>query len=76
MREKIKNIMKEVFELNQIDDDITQSSCGNWTSLSSLILVVDLEEEFDIEFDPEDIVEMSSLDSIEIKIKEIKNQKC
>jgi acyl carrier protein len=73
MREKIKSIMKRVFELNQIDDDISQSSCGNWSSLSSLILVVDLEEEFGIEFAPEDIVEMTSLESIEKKIKEIKN---
>ena len=74
MREKIKNIMKRVFELNHIDDNISQNSCDEWTSLSSLILVVDLEEEFDLAFDPEDIIEMISLDSIEFKIKEIKKQ--
>ncbi len=72
MREKIKNIMKNVFELKSVDDNISKLSCDKWDSLRFLNLVVDLEEEFDVVFEPEDIIEMVSLDTIELKIQEIK----
>ena len=74
MREKIKSIMKKVFELDQIDDDIDQLSCSEWDSMSSLNLIVELEQEFNIEFDPEEIETMTSLDLIESRINQILNK--
>ena len=74
MKEKIKSIMKKVFELDQIDDNIDQMSCSEWDSMSSLNLIVELEQEFNIEFDPEEIETMTSLESIESRINQIINK--
>jgi|SaaInlV_120m_DNA_4_1040238.scaffolds.fasta_scaffold79486_1 acyl carrier protein len=74
MKEKIKHIMKQVFELEHVYDNISQLSCEKWDSLGSLNLVVNLEEEFDVVFEPDDIIEMISLESIELKIIEIKKK--
>ncbi|MCL1947571.1 MAG: acyl carrier protein [Chitinivibrionia bacterium] len=69
MRERIKRIMKEAFELSDVPDDISQKNCGKWDSLRHLQLVVDLETEFDVSFEPEDIGSMESLVKIEEKLK-------
>ena len=74
MKEKIKHIMKQVFGLAHVYDNISQLSCEKWDSLGSLNLVVNLEEEFDVVFEPDDIIEMISLESIELKIQEIKKK--
>ena len=69
MREKIKEIMKRVFDLESVSDDISQANCDKWDSLNHLNLVIELEEEFDISLEPEEIAEMRSLKEIEDKLK-------
>ncbi|MDR0630697.1 MAG: acyl carrier protein [Holosporales bacterium] len=68
MKDRIKKVMKRVFNLQEIPDDISQSNCAEWDSMNHLNLVVELEEEFDVSFEPEDIAEMKSLKRIEIKL--------
>ena len=50
---------------NEISDDISQSNFEKWESLQHLILIVDIESEFGVSFEPEEIVEMTSLKLIE-----------
>jgi len=69
MRERIKQVIKETLDLDEVLDDISQKTCVNWDSMHHLQLVVALETEFDISFEPEDIGSMKSLDEIEEKIK-------
>ncbi|OXB00996.1 acyl carrier protein [Flavobacterium plurextorum] len=66
MKEKIIEIMSEVFELpiNDFPVDIKQENVDNWDSLRHLNLIVELEDAFDKSFEPEDIGEMVSLDKI------------
>ena len=61
MRERIKEVLKRVFELDEVSDDISQSNFVKWDSLNHLNLVVELEDEFGVSFEPEDIAEMKSL---------------
>lgn len=68
MREQIKAILKQVLQLEEVRDDISQDSCNKWDSLNHLNLIVELESAFDVSFTPEDIVEMRSLDIIEKKL--------
>ncbi len=68
MRERIKSVIKRVFKLNHVRDDISQSNCDRWNSLGHLNLIVELEMEFDVSFKPEDIIEIKSLDMIEKKL--------
>jgi len=65
MRERVKQVMKEVFGLNDIPDDISQKNCDRWDSMRHLQLAIGLETEFDISLEPEDIAEMKSLDDVE-----------
>ena len=69
MKERIKEVLKRVFELDEVKDDISQPTCIKWDSLNHLNLVVELEDEFGVSFEPEDIAEMKSLEAIEMKLK-------
>lgn len=61
MDEKIIEIMKSVFNTDNITTATSQSNCDKWDSLHHLNLIVELEDAFDIEFEPEEIAEMKSL---------------
>jgi len=69
MRERIKQVIKDTLNLDDVSDDISQKNCAEWDSMHHLQLVVGLETEFDISFEPEDIGSMKSLDEIEEKVK-------
>ena len=67
MKNEIKKVMASVFlvDENEISDDISQSNFEKWESLQHLTLIVDIESEFGVSFEPEEIVEMTSLELIE-----------
>ncbi len=59
LKEQVKEIMREVFEVNEITEDISQKNCERWDSLRHLTLASELEEALDIELEPEEIAEMT-----------------
>jgi acyl carrier protein len=71
MRERIKQVIKDTFNLDYVPDHISQENCIEWDSMHHLQLVLGLETEFDISLEPEDIALMKSLDDIEEKIKSL-----
>ena len=62
----IKNVMSAVFEIpvNEIDENTSPDSVRSWDSLKHMNLVAALEEEYEIEFVEEEIVEMMNLPQI------------
>lgn len=64
MDQKIIEIMKSVFNTDNVTTATSQSNCEKWDSLHHLNLIVELENAFDLEFEPEDIAEMVSFNSI------------
>jgi acyl carrier protein len=66
MKEKILKIMAEVFELNTQDfpDSINQDQLDNWDSLRHLNLIVELEDAFNVSYEPEEIAVMTSIEKI------------
>jgi acyl carrier protein len=64
MEEKILDILKQVFELTEIDCTCSQKTCEAWDSIHHLDLVVELESEFDIALEPEEIADMKSYDDL------------
>ena len=78
MEETIIEIMKDVLDEQDINIDSTQDSLENWNSLRHLNLVSELEDEFDVEFEPEEIAEMKSVKAILelINTKKSNNFKC
>ena len=71
IKEQIKKIMTEVFEIESslVNDKISQKNTDQWDSLNHLNLIVEIEEEFDISFTPEQIGSMTSLKIIMEEIK-------
>ena len=72
MEEKVLEILKMVFELDTVDKTCSQENCEKWDSMGQLNLVVELESEFDISIEPDEISEMKSFNDI---IKMINSKK-
>ena len=77
MKERILKIMAEVFEMNTQDfpDSINQEHIDNWDSLRHLNLVVELEEAFEVSYEPEEIAVMTSIEKIAEITSTKKNEK-
>lgn len=74
MEEKILEILKNVFELETVDKTCSQTTCEKWDSMGQLNLVVELESEFDVTLEPEEIAEMKSYNDV-VKLVSAKLQK-
>lgn len=64
MEEKVLEILKDLFELDTVDTTCSQTTCEKWDSMGQLNLVVELESEFDVTLEPEEIGEMKSFNDI------------
>ena len=73
MKNKVKEIMAKVFKMDasSIADDVQQKDIEAWDSLAHLNLILELESEFNVSFEPEDIKEMTSLELIEHRLQSI-----
>ena len=71
----VKEVMALVFEIdvNTIGDDASQKTVSKWDSLEHLNLIVELEEKFDLSFEPTEIGEMVSLEKIVVIIEKLNN---
>ena len=72
MEERIKGVMSSVFNVpkGEIQSDASPDTINSWDSLRHMDLIIGLEEEFDIEFDDENIGNLLNYDLIKIHIKE------
>ena len=64
MEEKVLEILRDLFELDTVDNTCSQQTCEKWDSMGQLNLVVELESEFDVTLEPEEIGEMKCYDDI------------
>lgn len=66
-KDQIKAIMAKVFNLEvaAITDGTSQQTLAAWDSLAHLNLIVELESEFDVSFEPEEIGTMTTLEAVE-----------
>lgn len=70
MEEKVLEILKDLFELDSVDETCSQETCEKWDSMGQLNLVVELEREFDITLEPEEIGQMVSYNDVIRIVKE------
>ena len=73
IEERVENVMSSVFEVSKdkIKNDTSPDTIDSWDSLKHMNLIIGLEEEFDIEFDDDDIGNLLNFDLIKIYIEEI-----
>ncbi len=64
MEEKVLEILKNVLELDSVDGTCSQETCEKWDSMAQLNIIVELESEFGVSFEPEQISEMKSVKDI------------
>ena len=64
LEEKVLEIMREVFDMEEVSTDASQKNCERWDSLHHLSLASELEETFDIELEPEEIAEMTDFSRV------------
>jgi acyl carrier protein len=59
---KYNEVFKSVFNVQEdvLKDNFSQPNVANWDSVTHLTLVTTLEEEFDIMFDTDDILNLNS----------------
>lgn len=69
MEEKVLEILKNLFELDTIDETCSQDNCEKWDSMMHLNLVVELESEFGVSLEPEEIGQMQSYKDIIMILK-------
>lgn len=73
LEDKVLEIMREVFEMENVSTDTSQKNCERWDSLHHLSLASELEEAFDIELEPEEIADMTDFSRViallETKVK-------
>ena len=64
-KKRIIEVLKSALNEKKVDENTSQKNTNQWDSLKHLSLVVELETEFNIEFEPDEIVEMIDYTKIE-----------
>ena len=64
--EKVKNIIAETIgvDITEIEDDTAIGDFPSWDSLSHLQIIAKIEEEFDIRFTPDIMMDMEDVSDI------------
>lgn len=72
---EIRQIMSKVFEveISSISDNASQKDISKWDSLQHLNLIVEIEDQYDISIDPEDISVMVTIEKIVEIVNKYKN---
>ncbi len=63
MEDKINEVISKIFgtPLNEINSQSSPDTIENWESINHIKLITALEEEFDVEFTDEEILEMQNV---------------
>ena len=69
LEDRILEIMREAFEMEEVSTDASQKNCERWDSLHHLNLAAELEDAFGIELEPEEIAEMTDFTRVVDMIK-------
>ena len=75
IEERVIKIISEAIEVdsNKIDEDTAIGDFPNWDSMGQLVIITSLEKEFDIKFDPEDIMDLEDVGDMISAIEEYTN---
>lgn len=69
LEEKVLEIMRETFGLEEVTPEASQKNCEQWDSLRHLALASELEDAFDLELEPEEIAEMTDFSRVIAMLK-------
>lgn len=64
MEKQVLDVLRRVFKDSSLDEACSQQNCKAWDSMNQLNLVVELEMEFGISLEPEEIGRMVDYKSV------------
>lgn len=64
MENKVLEILRSLFDLDSVDATCSQVNCEKWDSMGQLNLVAELEMNFDVSLEPEEIGNMKCFNDI------------
>ena len=70
MEEKVLEILKNVLEMDSVDESISSANCEKWDSMAQLNISVELEMEFGVSLEPDEIAALASYEDIVRILKE------
>ena len=69
VHDRLEQIFREVFTDDLVlRDDLTASMVDGWDSLSHITLIYAIEAEFDIEFTPDEMVDLANVGELEQRV--------
>lgn len=63
MKDKVVKIFKTLFPSQIIDSRLSKENCDEWDSINHLNLMFQLESEFNINIEPDDMMMISDIES-------------
>lgn len=64
MEQQLLDVLRRVFKDPSLDETCSQKNCAAWDSMNQLNLVIELEMEFGISLEPEEIGRMIDFPSV------------
>jgi len=73
LEERVREVMAAILGLeeDEIEDDTSPNTVESWDSLKHMNLILALEEEFDVEFSDDQVVELTSYREIRETLAEL-----
>ena len=65
MDSRLETVFKTTLGIDAVSAELSQTNCDVWDSVNHLNLVLALEAEFGVTFEPEEIAAMQSLAAVE-----------
>ena len=69
MEQQVLDVLRSVFKDPSLDETCSQKNCAAWDSMNQLNLVIELEMEFGISLEPEEICRMVDYQSVLSTVK-------
>lgn len=64
MEQQLLDVLRRVFKDPSLDENCSQKNCAAWDSMNQLNMVIELEMEFGISLEPEEIGRMVDFPSV------------
>ena len=73
MRARVYKVVSQILDVpeSEINDDSSSDTIESWNSLKHMNLILGLEQEFNIQFSDEQIVELLSVGLIVLTVREL-----
>jgi acyl carrier protein len=72
LRDRVREVLAAALQMDESElaDDVSQETCGQWTSLYHMMLLVALEDQFGVTFSMDEMTSMTSLPRIVAVLKD------